>query len=483
MSTDRSIRAWAGRHDQAIFIWIASLILVFLGASLVVIASDDHPMSFLDEHAHYDTALKMHDGELSYRGALYEEEVVDEWACGVGHQAGGLIHGCGDPLLNVRDVTSGQYTSGYIHYPTYFLGAEAFRAVSTAVFGPQSGLTEYRVFSGLLVWLGFAVGGVFAYVLGIRRWGLIAAVTLPAAATSIFVMGTMVTPNSTGPLAGALVAGTGLLWVQRGRGFVWLALASVFAASTAVISSLPVGGFILLIFAASIARARGWQFEGAWRPKFWQALVLGLIVVAPVIAWGRYISATATVSNADVYGPYQLQGWGRVIRGAIQELFAFHSPWTEWNLGMPPSGGPVSVALRAAAGGIPLWVTIAVVGAVVLAVFGVVMKSRGDAGEATGGTGFTADSSLSTVTRVRTFRTHQMLAAGTLLTIVLYPAALRVSNALNFGVEFGIVARYSMAFAPLLVLLALILIPQQRFAIVLAGLGIVGVITTAGVWI
>lgn len=476
-----TVRAWANRHDRGLFVGFAIVILLFLGASLTVMATDEHPMSFLDEHVHYDTALKIQEGELSYRGALYEREVVDEWACGVGHQAGGLVHGCHDPQLNVRDVTSGQYTTGYIHYPTYFYLAEAFRGVVEAISGPHLDLSEYRLFSALMMWLGAVACAVFAYLLGIRRWGLIAATTLPSAATSILVMGTMVTPNSTSLLAGALIAGTGLLWIRRGRGFVWLVLAALFGSTTAVVNSLPLGGFLFLICLAVIARARGWKIGEGWKPRLWQAGVLAAVIVVPVIAWGRYITATATVSNADVYGPYQLNGWTTVVAGAIQEVFSFHSPWTDWTMGMPANGTRVSIALRAAAGGVPPWITIVVVGALVLSIAGVIasrvvtMRHRAQA---------SAEESLLLESAVsREFDAHRMLALGTMVTIILYPAALRVSNALNFGIDFGIVTRYSMAFAPLLVLLALLLIRRRSFAALMAALGVVGLVTTAGVWL
>lgn len=463
---------------------MAALILAFLGTSLVVMATDDHPFSFLDEHTHYDTALKLHAGELSYRGALFEEEVVDEWACGVGHQAGALPHGCGDPDLSVRDVP-GVYTTGYIHYPTYFVAAEGFRAVLDAIVGPHHPLTDYRLFSALLMWLGAAVGGIFAFALGIRRWGLIASVTVPAAATIILVMGTMVTPNSAALLAGSLVAGTGLLWIKRGRGFVWLALSALVASCIGVISSLPVGGFILLVFGAILARAFKWRFDGAWRPRWWQGAVLAVIVVAPVIVWGRYISATATVSNDALYGPWNPQGWRQVVTGAVQELFAFHTPWMDWNLGMPATGGTFSMMLRVAAGGIPQWVTIAVVGALLVAILAMPAMARitTEPAAMTTLTGGATGEAEVDVRRPRTFDAHRALALATLLTMILYPAALRISNILNFGLDSSIVARYSMAFTPLLVLLALLLIPQRSFAVVLALLGVAGVIAGAGIWI
>lgn len=476
MTTNSTRVPSARRLPDVLFGIIAAVVLLFLGASLVIVASSDHPMSFLDEHVHYDTALKMQRGELSYRGALYEEEVVTEWACGVGHEAGGLVHGCGDPRLNVRDVTSGQYTTGYIHYPTYFLGAAAFRGVVDTVMGPRFDLTVYRVFSALVMWAGLVACGVFAYALGLRRWALLAAVTVPASATSILVMGTMVTPNSTSLLAGALIAGTGMLWIKRGRGFIWLACSAAFGASTAVINSLPLGGFLFLIVLAVIGSARGWRLPGAWRPRLWHAITLGVIIVLPVFLWGRYISATATASNADVYGPYQLTGWKSVFVGLVQELFAFHSPWTDWSMGMPPGNGLVSKALRAAAAGIPLWVTIIVVGIVILAI---VMRILGVEAP----TEIVAPPGSIDDAGPRWFDAHRVLAAGTMITLILYPVALRFSNALTFGIDYGIVTRYSMAFAPLLVLLALTMVRNKPTHVVLAVVGTVGAVATAGVWL
>ena len=467
-NTVRSVGTFMSRNCNTICVVVAAVLALFFGVGMAVLATNDHPMSFLDEHVHYDTQLKMHEGELSTRGALYEEQVVDEWACGVGHEAGGLVHGCGDPALDVRDVTSGQYTTGYIHYPTYFAGAEAFRVVVEAVFGPHHDLSVYRLFSALLMFLGVVACGVFAYVLGVRKLGLIAAVGLPVAATSITVMGGMLTPNSTAILSGALVAGTGILWIQRGRGFVWLCLAVAFGSVTAVINSLAAGGFLAAILIVWFARRRGWAVEGDWRPRLWQFAVLALIIVAPVIAWGRYISATATVDNAEVYGPYQIAGWSTIVVGALQELFGFHSPWTEWSVGMPSGPDHLSRMLRAVATGIPLWVTIVVIGALLFVLLGTNFSRRALAARS-------IDGERAPLSPLR------VLVFGSLLTILLYPPALRVSNALSFGIDFGIVTRYSMAFAPLLVLLVLVLVRQTRFQAVGAVLGAIGLLATAGV--
>ncbi|MRG60559.1 hypothetical protein GE115_11880 [Agromyces sp. CFH 90414] len=444
---------------------VASLIVAFYGVSLAIVAVDGHPMSWLDEHVHFDTAVKLHDGRLSYQGALYEQEVIDEWTCGVGHQAGPLEHGCGDARLDSSDITSGTYTTGYIHYPTYFLGAEAFRAI-VGSHGPY-GIDTYRLFSAVLMTLGVAACGVFAWFLGQKRLGLIAAVAVPSAATSMTVMGEMVTPNSTTLLAGALIAGTGLLWIKRGKGFVWLALAAAFASVNVVIASLPVAAFLFLIAWELVFRRRrpSPSGPGCITARWWQLLVLGAIVVLPVFIWGRYIAATATRTAAEVYGPYQMSGWRNVAVGAVQELTSLHTPWTEWSAGL--IAGPTTLAVigRIAAAGVPVAITILVFGALVCAL----LRMDLTGGPRVGGRG--------PWTNIHT------TALGAIIAIITYPVALRISNALTYGVDYPVVARYSITFAPILVLLVLLLAPSRGYRALLIVVGLIGTLGAVAVWI
>lgn len=468
----RALREWVKERATGVCLSVATMIALVFGYAMVTYAADDHPLSILDEHVHYDTQLKMHAGELSTRGALYEEDVVDEWACGVGHEAGGLVHGCGDPALDVRDVTSGQFTTGYIHYPTYFAGAEGFRWLVESLGFEYHELTVYRMFSALLMWSGVVVMGIFAFALGIRRIGLIAAVSLPVAATSITVMGGMVTPNSTSVLAGALVGGTGLLWIRRGRGFTWFALAATFASVTAVVNSLVIGGFIFAALIVWIALLRGWSTLENWMPRLWQIILLAGIVLLPVILWGRYIASTATTSNADVYGPYQLTGWSTIAIGAVQELLALHSPWTEWSYAMPAGPQIWSRLLRGIAVGLPLWITVVVAGALLYSVLAADFRGR---------TAVLSNFDVPSVPRPeRTLNATRVVALGTLITLTLYPVALRVSNALNFGIDYPIVSRYSMPFASIIVLLVLCMVPQRRIRVLLASAGVIGLLASIG---
>ncbi|WP_394551190.1 hypothetical protein ACDF64_10890 [Agromyces sp. MMS24-JH15] len=452
------------RHGDLVSAIVAALVVIFYGISLGILAIDGHPMSWLDEHVHFDTAVKMHEGTLSNQGALYEQEVIDEWTCGVGHQAGALPYGCGDARLDSSDIPSGTYTTGYIHYPTYFVVAEAFRAI-IGTHGPY-GIDTYRLFSALLMTLGVAACGAFAWLLGHRRLGLIAAVAVPSAATSMSVMGVMVTPNSTALLAGALVAGTGLLWIKRGKGFVWLALAAAFASVNAVIDSLPVAAFLFLIaWELILGRRRRVESPGPrLQAKWWQLVVLIAIVVLPVFLWGRYIAATATRTAAEVYGPYQMSSWRNVALGAVQEAAALHTPWTDWAAGMVAGQGFFSILVRYAAAGMPATVTIIVFGALACALLRIDFSGRAPRTAAP-------------------WTTQHITALGAVIAVVAYPVALRISNALNYGVDYPVVARYSIAFAPLLVLLLLGLAPSRGFRILLIVVGLIGTLGAVAVWI
>jgi hypothetical protein len=65
------------------------------------------------------------------------------------------------------------------------------------------------------------------------------------------------------------------------------------------------------------------------------------------------------------------------------------------------------------------------------------------------------------------------VAASLLVIFWAYPPVLHLTNALTFGFDYPIVARYSMSFTPLLVVLALLLLPRRGYALALAlsGLG------------
>jgi hypothetical protein len=464
------LRGWTGRHGGTVSLVAAALLVLFFSVSVVHFALDRHPMSLLDEHVHFDTALKMHEGKLSYRGALIDQGVVREWACGVGHQAGPALRGCADPLLSADSLPSGKYTSGYIHYPTYFAAAEAFRRMLDLLPGDHYALDEYRLFSAVVMILGVIASGVMAYLLGIRRVGLIAAVTVPVAASTIMVMGGIVNPNSLGVLCGALIAGAGIGWMRRGRGFTWFALAAAFGSCVAVVCSLPVGGFLFAMLVALIARRFGWRVTyEQWRPRWWQFATIAAVVVAPVVIWGRYIAASATVSNAVVYGGLPFEGWRKVIAGIFAELGSVHTPWTDWDKAMVPANGFVAHVMRSVAAGWPVWVTILVFGGLVFTV----LRSNFDERMRFEHTAFTR----------RTLNPLHLLAIGTVITLLLYPVALRLSNVFTFGIDVGIVARYSIAFGSLLIILLLLRVPQRATHWVLSAVGAIGMVAVAGVWL
>ena len=236
--------------------------VAFVTLSMARIAVSGLPLSVVDEHIHLDTAYEVHDGGYPHRGSLMSDAIVQEWACGVGHEAGGTAVPCGDPTLGPDSLPSGRYTSGYIHYPTYFWGGEAFRWLVLPDGGDHGLVDAYRAWSAVVLGLGLLACAAMGLALGLRGAALWAATLLPVAASGTFLLGTVVNPASTAILCGALIAGAGLAWLRRGRGFWWLALATGFASLTAVTDVLPVGAFLLAVLVARLGPRLGLRSAG-----------------------------------------------------------------------------------------------------------------------------------------------------------------------------------------------------------------------------
>jgi hypothetical protein len=457
--------------------------LLFVAFALVVAASvfryavGDHPMSFVDEHTHLDNQFKVHNGTYPWRGALYGEEVVTEWACGVGHQAGALPLACGDPKLGADDLISGKYTTGYIHYPTFFLGAEAYRFVADAVTDAKP-LDVYRSYSALVFLLGLVACGVLSWRLGLRGAALFAGTFTPAASSQMMLFGTIHNPMSSAILAGALIGFAAIRWLTTGRGFGWVVGATVLAAITAVTDSLPAGAVLLAVLVALVLRRLGWRTAGAWSPRWWQAGALVAALVLPIVAFGQFIARRATAPDSDIYGGYGFDSWTPIVVGAIREMFVFHNPWAEAMILEVTDNNPVKLAIRAMGYGIPETVAFLVIGATALLAFRGLRERGPGPADTTPDEPARAheDEDGSERSGARTLRPMALLAAATLVGISLYPPALRLTNAVQAGVDFGIVTRYSMAFAPLLVWLALLGTRHSPwFARILAAAAAIGV--------
>lgn len=459
--------------------------LFFVAFALLVAASlfrysvSDHPLSFVDEHTHLDNQFKLHNGTYPLRGSLYGQEVVNIWACDVGHQAGGLPVACGDPQLGADDLISGRYTTGYIHYPTFFVGGEVYRFVADAVTDAKP-LDVYRSYSAFVFLLGLAVCGLLSWRLGLRGAALFAGTFAPAASSQMMLFGTIHNPMSSAILAGALIGYTAIRWVTTGRGFGWVVGTTLLGAITAVTDSLPAGAVLLAVLVALVGRRLGWRSTSGWSPRWWHAGAILAALVVPILAFGQFIARRATTPDSEIYGGYGFDSWTPIFVGAIRELSVFHNPWAEAMILEVTDNNPVKLAIRAMGYGMPETITFLVVGAAALLAF----RGLREAGDDEQGTGQAVatpyddashDDTPSTATG-RTFRPLALLAVATLLGISLYPPALRITNAVQAGVDFGIVTRYSMAFAPLLVWLALLGTRQAPwFARVLAGAAAIGV--------
>jgi hypothetical protein len=193
---------------------------------------------------------------------------------------------------------------------------------------------------------------------------------------------------------------------------------------------------MLAIVAERLLHRSGRRVAGSWESRWWQLGVLSLIVVTPVVVFGRWISTHATLSNDELYAFAALDSWRSVAAGGMQELTSLHSPWyPSGSLGVGEGSPLLLRMLRALVEGLPTWQTIAVFALVAVTSVRVVSRLRADRG------------AVSPVA---------LLTACTLVGVVVYPVLLRVSNAVNVGFDFPVVARYSIGFAPLLVWLVLL---------------------------
>ncbi|WP_141006630.1 hypothetical protein [Nocardioides humi] len=251
--------------------WSSVAVLVGTVALMTVtswrVAGEGRPFSLLDETVHADTAFKVHHGHYPFRGAQIDQETVDTWTCYTGHGYVKWSAGCHTKESRPANIPSGSFTTGYIHYPTYFLGGEVFRQVHDRILGaPRFAVDTYRQYAAVVNLLGVLACAAMAWRLGLRRSSLLAGALAPVAAVGILQFSIMVNPMSAAPLCGALIAGFGIRWVLSGRGFWWLAAATAFAAGIAVTSSLPGGVFLLACLLGMAARWRGHEFAGGWAP-------------------------------------------------------------------------------------------------------------------------------------------------------------------------------------------------------------------------
>lgn len=460
---------------------LATLVIgiCFAATSWWQLAGAGAPMSVIDEHMHLDTHFTLHDGSWPHRGAEMRPEVVEEWACGVGHEGGATTVPCGDPLLGPAAVPSGQYSSGYIHYPTYFVGGEAYRAVSDRLGIDDRPINTYRHYAATVFVLGILVCAFVAWRLRLRGSALVAATFVPVAASGIALFGTTANPSVASVLCGALVAWTGIRWVLGGRGFWWLVAAGTLASVTSVTASLPVGAFILATLAGALAVRLGKLSAQVWAPRLWHAILLGVVVIAPVIIYGRVIEARATMTNAELYAFYTPKGTSAIVTGAVYELFTLHTPWYDGGGFYPAEGHPVASALRGIGSGGPVLITTLVLG--LLAVATLAWRALPVPGAAVALVDATdqpgTEAPGGPVTDAQAPARLRLLAASTLVGVLLYPVALRISNAVTMGIDHTVVWRYSMSFAPLMVLLCLMITKEHPwYARVLSVLGMLGVL-------
>ena len=209
------------------------------------------------------------------------------------------------------------------------------------------------------------------------------------------------------------------------------------------------------------------------------------MVLIPVLVWGRIIAARAVVSNETLYAFAARGDAMSVASGVVRELTSFHLPWID-TAEFPGAG--FFMVLRSASSGLTPWVGLLVAAVLVLVALRTIRPRpledpAGPAAEVQGD-----DEQGTQVLRAvggatTTLQPLVLLAATTVLTIVLYPPALRLANALNFGFDFPIVSRYTVSFAPMMALLVALLVPGKALPRLLAGVAVVVVLGLSFSWV
>lgn len=458
--------------------WLGTAVLVAgLVLTLVTtwrLAGEGKPLSPVDEIAHADTSFKVHRGTYPYRGADVGQPLVDTWTCYTGHLSIPWQARCGSPkaVPSRLPQPTGSLTTGYIHYPTYFVAGEGFRrAHDVAVGEARWEIDTYRRYAAVVLVLGMALCAYVARRLGLGPAGQVAAAFLPVAAPSVLVYSSMVNPMSAAVACGAIVAGAGLRWMLTGRGFGWVAAATAIAAAVAVTASLPAGVLLIAVLLALVLRMRGRRLNTPWDPRWWHAAVLAALLVGPILAYGFVIDARSTVDDATLYAPYARAGWDQVALGVWAEVFASHLPWVEDGSLVRPDLGTVRNYIRGAGVGMPLLVTATVAGGLVAGATGVMRRT--DPPVRAGRTTATVPGAPLERAPVRVL---QLAAVSALLGLLTYPPLLRLLNAVNAGIDYPIVSRYSISLAPFFVLVILLLARDHPwFARVVATIGVVSV--------
>lgn len=456
-----------GKLKRWRFTAVAAFVLTIVSfSSMGAMAIAGMPLSLVDEHIHLDYAVTLQGGNLPYRGAEISDGVVEEWLCGVGHVAGSPAPCSNLQNFEKADLPSGKFSTAYIHFPTYFWAAITFSNAIVSVFpGHLDFLDGLRLFSALLSALGVGIVIVFAGLLGAPRSMQLVAGLLTLSASSLYFFGTVVNPSSAALLTGSLVAGTGMLWLRRGKGFIWLALSTALAGSIAFILTLPSIAFAIFI-AVVLLRKRFKRVDSVttksqlaifhWR----QPLILLMLGFVPLFAWVAQISARATVPNSELYGFAPIPGKMALLVNVLSEAFKLHSPWFVYEES-PALTNVVSFS-RIMSAGIPFWLTTLIVGSLVFYLAYQIFE-RPEA---------VSSRPISALPGV------PLLVASALFVLVSYPVILRAANAIVSGFDYPIVERYSMGLAPMLILLAVLSVRARFHAWILGVPAAIGFVTT-----
>ena len=359
-------------------------------AVLVGLHVRDHPaLSHIDELQHADYTLKS-PFHVPRHGDTIGQEAMEEAACrGIDYPLRLSIDAlndwlhltgergvpqlspasvvqvqlppCGSLLLSPDQFPNSGLNTASPHPPVYYtttaLGGKAFEAVP----GVDSPITGARLVG--ILWLG-AAAVVLWYVLGslgASSWTKALLIVLLAVSPRILHASSIVNPDTTALLGGALVLAAALRW-EAGRAPPWLMpLVSLVAVWLKFTNSVAVGAAVVYL------AVRAWQRRDDLTPatiRRW-SMVTGaavIVTVASIITWSAvqdargHIDAEQLPTNAI----YQVDGfqWDRLGDELFSTLSPLRDPFVPDTLPrslLEPLGGLLNLLIIVGLGAVALF--------------------------------------------------------------------------------------------------------------------------------
>ena len=294
--------------------WLSSvgtyLAITIFAVCLISLAVRAHPqLSVIDEFQHSDYLFKVDSGRLVRTGDLVGAQAMHEVACR-GLDVTFSLPAC-DSTRDPSAYPGGGFNTADIHPPLYYAVTDVFARALLAVHLAPDLFTAARLVGGLWLAAALVLTWMLAGDLGATIPARVCATVLVGVSPAVLYLGSVINPDITALVGGALVTLVSIRWEQR-RMPLWLVPLAGAAAVTLRATSL------LMILAMALylgLRILGPGADAAnHRRRRWENIVAaGLLLGGTGAAelawlWARHSMAIASAANSQVSHTYHAAG-------------------------------------------------------------------------------------------------------------------------------------------------------------------------------